>query len=260
MIKNIIIFILLVAVILVSAFAGYTYYNNHVASLKENQPLSGTILWHGSKDLPEIALTFDDGPSSQATPRILDILRDNDVKVTFFVVGKFIEKNKDVLKREADEGHTIGNHTFSHAKGTITDISKIKSELVKTDQLIARYSGENGKPVKYFRPPFGFENWRFLAESELLDYTVVLWSLDVGDWNKKKTQKDITSKIFKLAKNGSIILLHDGGTSREAVISSLPVIIKGLRSRGYKFVTIDEMIAHRTQPRPELLNFKAISK
>jgi peptidoglycan-N-acetylglucosamine deacetylase len=260
MIKNVIIFILLVAVILISAFAGYTYYSNyinHLASLKENQPLSGTILWHGNNDLPEIALTFDDGPSSQYTPKVLDILRDNNVKATFFVIGKFIEKNKDILKREADEGHIIGNHTYTHVKGTITEIDKIKNELVKTDQLISRYSGET---VKYFRPPFGYENWRFLAESELLDYTVVLWSLDVGDWNKTKTEKDITSKIFKLAKNGSIILLHDGGTSREAVISSLPKIIKGLRSRGFKLVTIDEMIAHRTQPRPELLNFKAISK
>ena len=254
MLKNIIIFLLLIAVILISAFAGYTYYNDHIASLKENQPLSGTILWHGSKDLPEIALTFDDGPSSQFTPKVLDILRDNDVKATFFVLGKFIEKNKDILKREADEGHTIGNHTYSHVKGTIVDIKKIENELVKTDQLITKYAGESEKNVKYFRPPFGFENWRFLAESELLDYTVVLWSLDVGDWNKRKTEKDITSKIFKLAKNGSIILLHDGGLSREAVIAALPVIIKGLRNKGYKFVTIDEMIAHRTQPRPQLIN------
>jgi peptidoglycan-N-acetylglucosamine deacetylase len=254
MLKNILIFILFIAVILVSLFAGYTYYNDHIASLKENQPLSGTILWHGNKDLPEIALTFDDGPSSQYTPKILDILKDNDVKATFFVLGKFIEKNKDILQREADEGHTIGNHTFTHANGTITDIKKISRELVKTDQLISQYAGENRKSVKYFRPPFGFENWRFLAEAELLDYTVVLWSLDVGDWNKKKTEKDITSKIMKLTKNGSIILLHDGGTSREAVIESLPVIIKELKDKGFTFVTIDEMIAHRTQPRPQLIN------
>jgi peptidoglycan/xylan/chitin deacetylase (PgdA/CDA1 family) len=249
-------FVLLIAVVLASAFAGYIYYN-HVASLKENQPLTGTILWHGSKDLPEIALTFDDGPNSKYTPKILDILRDNDVKATFFVLGKFIENNKDILTREADEGHIIGNHTFTHAKGTITDIKKINRELVKTDKLITEFSGEN---VKYFRPPFGFENWRFLTEAELMDYTVVLWSLDVGDWNKKKTEKEITSKIFKLAKNGSIILLHDGGTSREAVINSLPVIIKGLKSRGYKFVTIDEMIAHRTQPRSNFLDFRSTSK
>jgi len=233
-------FVLFVAVIFAAAFAGFMCYD-HYTSLKETQPLTGTILWHGNRHLPEIALTFDDGPSSKYTPKILDILKENDVKATFFVLGKFIEKNKDILKRTSDEGHVIGNHTFTHAKGTITDVKKISRELAKTDDLIVKYTG---KSVNYFRPPFGFENWRFLTEAELLDYTVVLWSLDVGDWNKTKTEKDITSKIFKNAKNGTIILLHDGGASREAVIGALPIVIKELKSRGYKFVTIDEMIAH----------------
>jgi len=233
-------FIFLFAAVLAFAFAGYIYYQYTVQS-KEMQPISGTILWHGNRKLPEIALTLDDGPSSKATPRILDILKENDVKATFFVLGKFIEKNKDIIKREADEGHSIGNHTFTHANGKITDIAKINRELVKTDILITQYTG---KRVDYFRPPFGFENWRFLTEAELLDYTIILWSIDVGDWNNHKTVKDISSKIFKRAMNGDIILLHDGGASREAVINSLPVIIKGLKGKGYKFVTIDEMIAH----------------
>jgi len=235
--------ILLIATILAAAFGGYEYYQytSLMRSSKESQPLTGTILWHGNRLLPEIALTFDDGPNSRSTPKILDILRSNDVKATFFVLGKFIEKNKDLISREAAEGHVIGNHTFNHAKGTITDIGKINRELSKTDDLISKYSG---KPVEYFRPPFGFENWRFLTEAELLDYTVVLWSLDVADWNRSRTKKDITSKILKLTKNGSIILLHDGGLSREAVIDSLPVVIKELKKKGYKFVTIDEMISH----------------
>ena len=236
-------FILLAAAIFGGAFAGYIYYeySRSPALLKEIQPLSGMILWHGNRHLPEIALTFDDGPSSRATPKILDILKENDVKATFFVCGKFIEENKDILKREADEGHLIGNHTYTHAKGTITDIEKINTELVRTDNLISEYTG---KSVDYFRPPFGFENWRFLTEAELLDYTIVLWTLDVGDWDRKKIEKDITSKILKLTRNGTIILLHDGGVSREALIDALPVIIKGLKKKGYKFVTVDEMIAH----------------
>ena len=234
------IFIFFIAAVLSSAFAGYIYYQYTVSS-KEMQPMSGTILWHGNRQIPEIALTFDDGPNSKATPRILDILKENDVKATFFVLGKFIEKNKDILKRESEEGHLIGNHTFTHANGKITDIAKINRELVKTDKLITQYTG---KSVNSFRPPFGFENWRFLTEAEFLDDTIVLWSLDVGDWNDHKAAKDIASKVLKLAKNGSIILLHDGGASREAVIDSLPVIIKGLKKKGYNFVTIDEMIEH----------------
>ncbi|MFH1709818.1 MAG: polysaccharide deacetylase family protein [bacterium] len=233
-------FVFFVAAILASAFAGYEYYQ-YTALSEEALPLSGTILWHGNRELPEVALTFDDGPNSSSTPKILDILKENDVKATFFVLGKSIEKNKDLLRREAEEGHLIGNHTFTHASGKIVDIKKIERELAKTDQLITKYSGER---VDYFRPPFGFENWRFLAEAELLGYTVVLWTLDVGDWNTNKTEKDITSKILKLTGNGTIILLHDGGVSREALIESLPIVIKELKIKGYKFVTIDEMIAH----------------
>lgn len=239
-IKKVLLFVLFIAVILASAFAGFEYHQ-YLVSLKEIQPLSGSIIWHGNRNIPEIALTFDDGPNSQATPKILDILKRYDVKATFFVLGKFIDKNHDIISREAEEGHVIGNHTFTHAKGTITDIEKIDRELVRTNNLILKYTGQN---VNYFRPPFGFENWRFMTESESLGYTIVLWSLDVGDWNKTKTAKDITSRVLKMTKNGTILLLHDGGTSREAVIKSLPVVIKELKHRGYRFVTINEMIAH----------------
>jgi len=218
----------------------YYFYPLNPAS-KESKPLSGTILWHGNRKLPEVALTFDDGPNSKATPQILDILKQYNIKATFFVLGKFIDQNKDILIRTSKEGHIIGNHTFSHAKGTLTDIKGIKKELGQTDQLIKKYTG---KDVVYFRPPFGYENWRFLMEAELLDYSVILWSLDVGDWNNKKNKEDIVNKINKIARNGTIILLHDGGANREAVISSLPAIIKGLKKKGYRFVTIDEMIAH----------------
>jgi peptidoglycan/xylan/chitin deacetylase (PgdA/CDA1 family) len=239
----------LILIISVSVFAGLTYCKRPASTPvppKTSQPLSGTILWHGNTDIPEVALTFDDGPNSHATPMILDILKKRNVKATFFVLGKFIDKNSAILKREADEGHVIGNHTFSHVKGTVTDIAKIDEELLKTDNLILKYTSKN---VDYFRPPFGFENWRFLNESELFNYTVVLWSLDVGDWSGTKTEKDITSRIFKRTKNGTIILLHDGGLSREAVINSLPAVIAGLRKKGFKFVTIDQMIAHLKRPK-----------
>lgn len=216
------------------------YYYKSPGKVNERS-LSGKILWHGNESIQEIALTFDDGPNSKATPQILDILKKNNVPATFFVLGKFIEKNKDLISREAAEGHTIGNHTFTHANGNITDIPKIKREISKTDALIKKYSGA---APKYFRPPFGYENWRFLSEAEINDHAIILWSLDVGDWNSNKTSKDYTSRIKRRTKNGTIILLHDGGPSREAVIEALPIIIRDLKSKGYKFVTIDEMISH----------------
>lgn len=203
--------------------------------------LSGKILWHGNNELPEIALTFDDGPNSKTTPKILDILKDHEVKATFFVLGKSIEKNKDILKRTAAEGHSIGNHTYTHADGKITDTGKIIREFSRTSSLITKYTGMK---VKHFRPPFGYENWRFLIEAEKGNYDIVLWSLDVADWDKKKNEKDMASMIARRTRNGTIILLHDGGASREAVINSLPQMIDGLKKKGYKFVTIDEMVSH----------------
>jgi len=220
--------------------AGATVYYS-ITIVSERSPLTGRLLWHGNRRLPEIALTFDDGPNSKSTPKVLDILKRYNVKATFFVLGKYVEKNKDIIAREALEGHDIGNHTFNHAKGSLVDQDKINRELAKTSDLIRKYSG---KESNLFRPPFGYENWRFLYEAELLDYAVILWSLDVGDWDQKKSSKEMIAKIMKRSKNGTIILLHDGGTSREAVIEALPKVIKGLRAKGFKFVTIDEMIAH----------------
>jgi peptidoglycan/xylan/chitin deacetylase (PgdA/CDA1 family) len=203
--------------------------------------LSGKILWHGNSDIKEVALTFDDGPSSKDTPRFLDILKKHNVKATFFVLGKFAEKNTALISREAAEGHVIGNHTYSHADGKMTDLDKIRKEISRTDLIIEKFTGKN---EKYFRTPFGYENWRFLSEAEMSKHKIVLWTLDVADWDHTKKEKEMVAKIMRNTKNGSIILLHDGGGSREAVIKALPKIITGLRKKGFEFVTVDEMIAH----------------
>jgi peptidoglycan-N-acetylglucosamine deacetylase len=203
--------------------------------------LSGKILWHGNRDLPEVALTFDDGPSSRYTPKYLDILKKYKVPATFFLIGRFVEKNPDLVSREAAEGYTIGNHTYSHADGKITDMNKIKWEISKTTSLIENITH---KKERFFRPPFGYENWRFLGEAELMDYKVILWTLDVADWDPTRTSSFMVNKILSTTTNGTIILLHDGGLSREADIVALPQIIKGLRKKGFKFVTVEEMVRH----------------
>jgi peptidoglycan-N-acetylglucosamine deacetylase len=239
--------IVLIIIILLGLNAGILYFfisqykTMEDAKIEQASSLSGRILWHGNPNLREIALTFDDGPSSRSTPRILEILKQNNIKATFFVLGKFVERNKDVLKMVADGGHVIGNHTFTHASGKITDLEKIRRELQKTDILIKDVTGQS---TMYFRPPFGFENWRFLTEAELMGYHVVLWTLDVADWDSNRTSDEMVKKIIRNTKNGSIILLHDGGAHRDAVIEALPEIIKAMKNEGYKFVTIDEMIMH----------------
>jgi peptidoglycan-N-acetylglucosamine deacetylase len=201
----------------------------------------GQILWHGNRNLPEVALTFDDGPGAVYTPQVLDILKKYGVKATFFVLGENIEKNADIVSREAQEGHEIGNHTYTHVEERRNDIDFMRNEIINTNILIKKYSG---KAPRYFRPPYGPENWRFLDEAELLNYSIILWGVDVRDWDPKVTRDDISSQIVKDARNGSIILLHDGGLSREAMIEALPAVIEGLRQKGIGFVTIDEMVEH----------------
>lgn len=208
----------------------------------------GQILWHGNRNLPEVALTFDDGPSAQFTPQILDILKKYGVKATFFVLGENIEKNADIISREAAEGHEIGNHTYSHLEERSNDVDFMKNEIINTNILIKKYSG---KSPRYFRPPYGPENWRFLDEAELLNYSIILWGVDVRDWDSKVTSDDISSQIIKYGRNGSIILLHDGGTSREVTVDALPAVIEGLRKKGIGFVTIDEMVEHLKYRGPE---------
>ena len=204
-------------------------------------PTYGEILWHGNRNLPEVALTFDDGPSAQYTPQVLDVLKKYDVRATFFVLGENIEKNGDIISREAAEGHEIGNHTYSHLEERRNDVDFMRNEIISTNILIKKFSGKN---PRYFRPPYGPENWRFLDEAELLNYSIILWGVDVRDWDAKVTRDEISSEIVKQAKNGTIILLHDGGTSREAMIDALPAVIEGLRQKGLGFVTIDEMVEH----------------
>ena len=207
----------------------------------QKSSIYGQILWHGNRNLPEVALTFDDGPSAQYTPQVLDVLKKYGVKATFFVIGENIEKNADIISREAEEGHEIGNHTYSHLDERRNDVGFMRNEIINTNILIKKYSG---KSPKYFRPPYGVENWRFLDEAELLNYSIILWGVDVRDWDPQVTRDDISLQIVKEARNGSIILLHDGGTSREAMIDALPAVIEGLRQKGIGFVTIDEMVEH----------------
>ncbi len=226
---------LLLVVSIISSCAKEAKYSN----------LEGKIIWHGNKSLPYIALTFDDSPNPESTPKILDILKKYNTKATFFVLGKFAEKNPEVLKRIAKEGHEIGNHTYSHASGYLVDENKIKAELNKTSNIVKRATG---KRTILFRPPFGFENWRFLKIAENLGYKIILWTFDVGDWNlsadrqNKVSAEEIENRILKNVEGGSIILLHDGGKDREELVKALPKIIERLRKRGFKFLKVSDLL------------------
>ncbi len=179
-----------------------------------------------------VALTFDDGPSPLYTEKLLDGLKERDVRATFFVVGSNAEQNTDIIKRMADEGHIIGNHTYSHVQLSTVSYDVGLDEINKTNGII--YDACGIWP-KYIRPPFGSWNDRMTLD---VDMTEVLWTVDPLDWQTQDSGL-VKRRVLKCADDGSIILLHDVyGSSVKAALE----IVDELKAQGYQFVTIDEML------------------
>ena len=179
-----------------------------------------------------IAMTFDDGPHRLYTPKLLDGLTERGIHATFFLVGENIGNNEALVKRMAEEGHLIGNHTFSHVQ-----LTKMKKEDAcrEVQQTNERICAVTGSPVLYIRPPYGSWNDELQAE---IPMTVTLWNLDSEDWKSQNTGK-IVELVESEAKEGSIILLHDiFDTSVEAALR----IVDDLTAQGYTFVTVDELL------------------
>ena len=179
-----------------------------------------------------IAITFDDGPHRLYTPKLLDGLKERGIHATFFLVGENIGNNEALVKRMAEEGHLIGNHTFSHVQ-----LTKMKKEDAcrEVQQTNERICAVTGAPVLYIRPPYGSWNDELQAE---IPMTVTLWNLDSEDWKSQNTGK-IVELVESEVKEGSIILLHDiFDTSVEAALR----IVDDLTAQGYTFVTVDELL------------------
>ena len=180
----------------------------------------------------KVALTFDDGPHSVYTPQLLDGLNERGVHATFFVVGKNILGNEALLKRMETEGHLIGNHTYSHVKLSELDIARACAEVEKTNALICEVTG---KEPEFIRPPFG--EWKKAMECSF-EMIPVLWDVDPLDWTTKNTAL-VVERVLKDTKPGDIILLHD---YYQSSVDAALGIVDALTERGYKFVTVDELI------------------
>jgi len=204
-------------------------------------PSFARIIWKG---LPSklVALTFDDGPSDKYTGKVLDILKKGGVKATFFVIGKKAADNLDLLKRIAKDGHELGNHTFNHARLNWLSDDKLRDELRTTSEII---KANTRKDVKYFRPPNGFltREKRVLAEKS--GYDIVLWSVHADDYTHElsglRDPGSITRRVNALVKGGDIVLMHDISWQ---VVEALPGIVSSLKKRGYKFVTVSQLVEH----------------
>ncbi len=180
-----------------------------------------------------IALTFDDGPHITVTEKILDILKKNNAKATFFVIGLEISPKKSyILKEISNAGCQIGNHTFNHKNLTMLTESKIMYEIESTDALIKSVTGES---ASLLRPPFGSVNDKVKS---VISYPLITWSIDTEDWKNRDASK-IVSNIKENVKDGSIILMHDiYKSSADACEEIIPWLI----SEGYCLVTVSELM------------------
>jgi peptidoglycan/xylan/chitin deacetylase (PgdA/CDA1 family) len=186
-----------------------------------------------------IALTFDDGPSPKNTPAILDILKQQGVKATFFLLGTNVKKYSELAQRIVNEGHAIGNHSWDHTFNKV-DASKASHEIDDTSTLIQEVTGV--KP-SLFRPPGGFMDTGMATYAQQQKYMITMWSVDPKDY--LVSAPILLDNVLRNAKPGRIVLLHDGGGDRSATIQALPQLITALKQQGYTFVTVPELLKHQ---------------
>lgn len=184
------------------------------------------------EQIKKIALTFDDGPHPRFTEQLLDGLKERGVVATFFVTGEHASLHPSVIERMNEEGHLIGNHTYSHMQLTTANREEFKEELIKTNEVIKEITGQD---VVYVRPPYGA--WDKSIEAELNMFPV-LWTVDPLDWCSTSVEKIATKVIVDVEEN-DIILMHDYyETSVEAALA----VVDELMKEGYTFVTVEEIM------------------
>lgn len=188
-------------------------------------------------DGPYIAITFDDGPKPGQTDRLLDILKERGIKATFFVIGKNVAAYPDLIRRMVEEGHEVGNHTWNHPSLTKVGAAGVANEIKQTDAAIVAAGAP--QPV-IMRPPYGATNAALNKRlSEEFGQKVILWSVDPLDWKIRKASH-VTQEILENTKPGGIVLAHDIHAS---TVDAMPATLDGLLAKGFKFVTVSELIA-----------------
>lgn len=187
----------------------------------------------GGTGTKAVALTFDDGPGPY-TPQILNILAQYDVKATFFMVGIVVEQHPDIARMVVNHGHAIGNHTMHHRNLATLNAEGMASEVTEGAKAVKKATGVD---TRVFRPPGGRYNDTTIQILNQQGYKLAMWSIDPRDWNNARSA-DIQQHILNHVRDGSIILLHDGGGNRQETVKALPGIISALQSRGYSFVTL----------------------
>jgi peptidoglycan-N-acetylglucosamine deacetylase len=183
-----------------------------------------------------IALTFDDGPHDQATPALLDVLKKHNAKATFFVLGSRIVATAPILRRMVAEGHSIGNHTLTHAQLTNLEFDDARAEIENVTPLLRRITGT---VPKVFRPPYGAVNDNVVTTARANGLAIILWSVNPNDSSYFSKATVISDRIVSSARDGDIVFMHD--TSQRSV-EAVEMTIRSLSEKGFVFVTVQELI------------------
>lgn len=214
------------------------------------QTFSSTGQWYGRAftGLPagakQLALTFDDGPNDPHTLHLLDVLAQHEVKATFFVIGRYVRRRPDILAEVAKRGHAIGNHTFTHPLLTVESSPRVEQEIADCRAAITHAIGTHSN---LFRPPWGGRRPGTFRLIRRLGLEPVLWNSLGYDWQTLSTE-EIERKVLARIRGGNVVLLHDGGhlafgTDRSRTVAAVARLIPRLKSQGYEFATVSEMMA-----------------
>ncbi len=201
------------------------------------------VVWRGPRDGPFIALTFDDGPHPEFTPRVLEILDRNAVRATFFQIGRYIQQYPETTKSVIREGHECGNHSFSHSLLPRLSDNEVGREIRSTHELLVSLGA--AKPL-YFRPPMGIFSRRVLNVIEETGYRTVIGDVYPRDAHRPGSSK-IVRRVRQRAVAGSIIILHDGGNTegvdRRQTVEALGSMVPALKEQGFNFVTVSALLS-----------------
>lgn len=199
------------------------------------------VFYNGPANKKRAALTFDDGPDAVCTPKILDILNDKKIQATFFVIGEQVRRVPEMLKRIINEGHEIGNHSWSHPNFNELTASELIKEIKSAEIEINSHTGQF---TSILRPPYGFVTESDIQIINDLGYKVIMWSVDTLDWTGI-TDEEIISIVNRDLAEGAIILQHSFKTTTgilDGTVKALPVIIDTLTQEGYELVTISTLL------------------
>ncbi|MFC6453576.1 MULTISPECIES: polysaccharide deacetylase family protein [Paenibacillus] len=209
---------------------------------KEPVHHSSTVVNQVKMAEKRVALTFDDGPDTKYTPRILDILKKHEIHATFFLIGDNARKHPQMVNRILEEGHVLGNHSWDHQLLTKQDAEQVQSEINKTDDLLKSITGQ---APALFRAPYGAVSADVLDAAGAAGHQIIGWSVDTLDW-KGKSAAEIMSAVKKELRPGAIILQHSAGGkggNLNNTIEALPLIISYLKENGYTIVTVPELLS-----------------